>query len=43
MIPQNVRVAESSASGKPIMEYDSNSAGAVAYTALAEEVDGGAA
>jgi chromosome partitioning protein len=43
MIPQNVRVAESSASGKPIMEYDSNSAGAVAYSALAEEVDGGAA
>jgi chromosome partitioning protein len=39
-IPQNVRLAESSASGKPVIEYDPTSAGASAYTALAEEVDG---
>jgi chromosome partitioning protein len=41
-IPQNVRLAESSASGKPIMEYDRSCAGATAYIALAEEVDNGA-
>jgi chromosome partitioning protein len=42
-IPQNVRLAESSASGKPIIEYDASSTGAAAYAALAEEIDHGAA
>jgi chromosome partitioning protein len=42
-IPQNVRLAESSASGKPIMEYDAASTGAAAYVALAEEIDHGTA
>jgi chromosome partitioning protein len=40
-IPQNIRLAESSASGKTILEYDPACAGAQAYTALAEEVDSG--
>jgi chromosome partitioning protein len=40
-IPQNVKLAEAPASGKPILFYDAASAGARAYTALAEEVDRG--
>lgn len=39
VIPQNVRLAEAPASGSSILDYDANSAGAKAYTALAEEVD----
>jgi chromosome partitioning protein len=39
-VPQNVRLTESSASGKPILEYDRSCAGAVAYLGLAEEVEG---
>ena len=38
-IPQNVRLAEAPASGRPITLYDPKSAGALAYIALAEEVD----
>ena len=38
-IPQNVRLAEAPAAGLPIQSYDPTSAGARAYTALAEEVD----
>jgi chromosome partitioning protein len=41
-IPENVRVAESPIRGKPITEYDPTCAGALAYTALAEEVEHGA-
>ena len=40
-IPQNIRLAEAPAAGMPIQLYDSASAGARAYTALAEEVDHG--
>jgi chromosome partitioning protein len=40
-IPENVRLAESPIKGKPISEYDPQSSGAVAYAALAEEVDNG--
>lgn len=38
-IPQNVRLAESSASGKSVLEYDRSCAGALGYITLAEEVD----
>ena len=38
-IPQNVRLAEAPAAGLPIQSYDPTSAGARAYTSLAEEVD----
>jgi chromosome partitioning protein len=41
VIPQNVRLAEAPASALPITQYDPTSAGAVAYVALAEEVDHG--
>lgn len=37
-IPRNVRLAESPSSGKPIGIYDPDSAGAIAYRQLAEEV-----
>lgn len=40
-IPLNVRLTESTASGKPIIEYDRACAGAQAYLALGEEVDHG--
>jgi chromosome partitioning protein len=40
-IPQNIRLAEAPAAGLPIQSYDPVSAGARAYTALAEEVDRG--
>jgi len=42
VIPNNVRLAEATMLGKPVMEYDAASAGAQAYTALAEELDHGA-
>ncbi len=38
VIPRNVRVAEAPSHGKPIMLYDSKSAGSKAYTQLAEEI-----
>jgi len=41
VIPQNIRLAEAPGSGLPILQYDATSAGALAYTALAEEVDHG--
>jgi chromosome partitioning protein len=37
-IPRNVRVSEAPSYGAPITEFDSRSAGAVAYAALAKEV-----
>lgn len=36
-IPRNVRLSEAPSYGEPIMYYDRNSKGAVAYAALAEE------
>lgn len=39
IIPQNIRLAEAPASGTSILDYDSHSAGAKSYAALAEEVD----
>jgi len=41
VIPQNIRLAEAPGSGLPILQYDATSAGALAYSALAEEVDHG--
>jgi chromosome partitioning protein len=40
-IPMNVRLTESTASGKPVILYDRECAGAQAYIALGEEVDHG--
>jgi len=37
-IPRNIRVSEAPSYGAPITEFDSRSAGAIAYAALAEEV-----
>lgn len=37
-IPRNIRVSEAPSYGAPITEFDSRSAGALAYTALAQEV-----
>jgi chromosome partitioning protein len=37
-IPRNIRVSEAPSFGAPITEFDSRSAGAVAYAALAQEV-----
>ena len=37
-IPRNVRLGEAPSHGLPITDYDKHSAGALAYTALAEEV-----
>ena len=37
VIPRNVRLAEAPSYGRPIMKYDPNSAGAVAYQEFAEE------
>jgi chromosome partitioning protein len=39
IIPDNVRLAEAPGAGQPIIEYDSSSAGAQAYRALAKEID----
>jgi chromosome partitioning protein len=38
MVPRNVRLAEAPSHGQPIVQYDRQSRGAVAYLALAEEV-----
>jgi chromosome partitioning protein len=38
MIPRNVRISEAPSHGKPVLIYDSRSAGAQAYTALALEM-----
>jgi nitrogenase subunit NifH len=38
VIPRNVRLSESPSHGLSVIEYDSKSAGAEAYRALAEEV-----
>jgi len=38
IIPRNVRLAEAPSHGKPILQYDPASRGAVAYSQLAEEV-----
>ena len=37
-IPRNVRLAEAPSYGMPICKYDANSAGALAYASLAEEI-----
>jgi len=38
VIPRNVRLAEAPSYGRPVIHYDKNCAGAVAYRALATEV-----
>jgi len=38
VIPRNVRLTEAPSFGKTILEYDPSSRGAVAYSALAQEV-----
>ena len=38
VIPRNVRLAEAPSHGKPVLAYDKNSRGAIAYLALAGEV-----
>jgi chromosome partitioning protein len=38
VIPRNIRISEAPSHGKPVMLYDSRSAGALAYTKLAEEI-----
>lgn len=38
MIPRNVRISEAPSHGKPVLTYDKNSAGALAYTKLATEL-----
>ncbi|MDK3017859.1 ParA family protein [Pseudodonghicola flavimaris] len=40
MIPRNVRVSEAPSYAMPVLNYDSNSQGAVAYRALARELIG---
>jgi chromosome partitioning protein len=37
-IPRNVRLGEAPSFGKPVMLYDENASGSIAYLALAEEV-----
>ncbi|MEC3906523.1 AAA family ATPase [Tamlana sp. 2201CG12-4] len=37
-IPQNIKLAEAAAFGKPIIEYDANSSGAISYLNLANEI-----
>jgi len=39
VIPVNTKLAEAPAAGQPITTYAPQSAGALAYTALAEEVE----
>jgi chromosome partitioning protein len=41
VIPDNVKLAEATMLGIPVMEHDASSAGAQAYGALAEEVESG--
>jgi chromosome partitioning protein len=38
VIPRNIRITEAPSHGQPVLIYDRNSAGAVAYTKLAEEM-----
>ncbi|MBA1146653.1 ParA family protein [Ectothiorhodospiraceae bacterium WFHF3C12] len=38
MIPRNVRLAEAPSHGKPALQYDRSSRGAIAYMALASEI-----
>jgi len=38
VIPRNVRLGEAPSFGKPIQYYDDRSSGAMAYSALAEEI-----
>jgi chromosome partitioning protein len=38
VIPRNVRLSESPSFGKPILLYDPQSIGAIAYKALADEI-----
>lgn len=38
VIPRNVRLAEAPSHGKPVLSYDKNSRGAIAYLALAGEM-----
>jgi chromosome partitioning protein len=38
MIPRNVRVSEAPSFAMPVLSYDGQSKGAVAYRALAQEV-----
>ncbi len=40
IIPRNIRLSEAPSFGKPIIFYDSSSAGAIKYTELAEELLG---
>ena len=38
VVPRNVRLAEAPGYGKPVLNYDKQSRGAIAYLALAGEV-----
>jgi len=40
IIPRNVRLAEAPSFGQPVLQYDANSKGALAYLALAAEMIG---
>ena len=40
IIPRNIRLAEAPSYGKPVLNYDKRSKGAMAYLALAGEVMG---
>ena len=38
VIPRNVRLSEAPSHGRPVLDYDRSSKGALAYTALAKEI-----